>query len=142
MQNGTNHYTKNLQQMENRFKSFMKSKYPHIDVDRAISLVEQNVAEIRRGISESNRPGSSDSEREIRLPLDSDLNKNLFIKALSEYMQAEFSLGDIVTIDLYENEKFEVVGIRKDELELRGDWSAMNNVVGNSWYSKSKCKKS
>ena len=127
--------------MENKFKSHMKSKYPHLDVDRAISILEQNVAEIRRGISETNRPGSP-LNAELRFPLDSDLNKNVFIKALHEYNQSEFALGDIVNIDLYENEKFEVVGIRKDELELRGDWSAMNNVIGNSWYSKSKCKKS
>jgi hypothetical protein len=75
------------------------------------------------------------------MPLGCDMNKNIFIKVLSEYNEDRFSLGDKVTTDYYENEQFEVVGIRKDELELRGDWSAMNNVIGDSWYPTIKCKK-
>jgi hypothetical protein len=51
-----------------------------------------------------------------------------------------YKLGYKVTTDYYENEVFEVVGIRKDQLELRGDWSGMNNTIGDSWYPIEKCK--
>lgn len=54
----------------------------------------------------------------------------------------EYIMGDIVTTEYYNHgERFEVVGIRKDELELRGDWSGgTHNVDQTSWYSKDKCK--
>mgnify|MGYP000556123291 CR=1 FL=1 len=51
----------------------------------------------------------------------------------------EAKLFDTVLTDYYENETFVIVGIREHELELRGDWSAMNNVIGNSWYDIKKC---
>jgi hypothetical protein len=53
------------------------------------------------------------------------------------------SLGDRVTTEHYDHgEVFEVVGIRKDELELRGDWSGgTHNVDQTGWYPKDKCKK-
>jgi hypothetical protein len=36
----------------------------------------------------------------------------------------DYKLGYKVTTEYYDHgETFEVVGIRKDELELRGDWS-------------------
>ena len=53
----------------------------------------------------------------------------------------DVKLFDEVHIDTYQTERFTVVGIRENELELRGDWSAMNNVIGNSWYPIEKCKK-
>jgi hypothetical protein len=53
----------------------------------------------------------------------------------------DVQLFDEVLTDYYTTEKFTVVGIREHELELRGDWSAMNNVIGNSWYPIEKCKK-
>jgi hypothetical protein len=120
--------------MDDRFKLHMAKKYPNVDVERAIALVDKEVSEIRKSLAE-------EGDREIRLPLNSDLNKNIVIKIIDEYNKNQFSLGDKVNIDRYENEIFEVVGIRKDELELRGDWSAMNNIIGDSWYSTNKCKK-
>jgi hypothetical protein len=55
----------------------------------------------------------------------------------------EYQLGDKVTTEYYyHREVFEVIGIRKHELELRGDWSGgTHNVDQISWYSKEKCKK-
>jgi hypothetical protein len=51
-------------------------------------------------------------------------------------------LGDKVLTDYYSNEVFEIVGIRKDELELKGDWSGgTHNVCQVSWYLIHKCKK-
>ena len=53
----------------------------------------------------------------------------------------DYKLGYKVTTDYYENEVFEVVGIRKDELELRCDWSGgTHNVDQTSWYPIEKCK--
>jgi hypothetical protein len=51
-------------------------------------------------------------------------------------------LGDKVTIEYYyHGEVFEVVGIRKDELELRGDWSGGTHGVDQTgWYDRNKCK--
>jgi hypothetical protein len=52
-----------------------------------------------------------------------------------------YKLGYKVTTDYYENEVFEVVGIRNNELELRGDWSGgTHNVDQTSWYPIEKCK--
>ncbi len=55
----------------------------------------------------------------------------------------EYQLGDRVTTEYYyHGEVFEVVGIRKDELELKGDWSGgTHNVVQIGWYPVEKCKK-
>ena len=54
-----------------------------------------------------------------------------------------YKLGYKVTTDYYENEVFEVVGIRKEQLELRGDWSGMNNTIGtigDVWFPIEKCE--
>jgi hypothetical protein len=55
----------------------------------------------------------------------------------------EYKLGDKVTTDYYyHGEVFEVVGIRENELELRGDWSGGTHCVDQiGWYEKSKCRK-
>ena len=55
----------------------------------------------------------------------------------------QYKLGDLVTTEYYyHGEVFEVVGIRKHELELKGDWSGgTHNVSQVSWYPIEKCKK-
>ncbi len=53
----------------------------------------------------------------------------------------EYRLGNLVTINIYENETFEVVGIREKELELKGDWSGgTHNVSQSGWYPVDQCK--
>jgi len=54
----------------------------------------------------------------------------------------DIKLGDKVTTEYYyHGEVFEVVGIRKDELELRGDWSGGTHGVDQTgWYDRNKCK--
>jgi hypothetical protein len=54
----------------------------------------------------------------------------------------EYNLGDKVTTDYYNHgEVFEVVGIRKDQLELKGDWSGgTHSSIGNAWYPIEKCR--
>jgi len=54
----------------------------------------------------------------------------------------DFILGDKVTTEYYNHgEVFEVVGIKADELELRGDWSGgTHNADQIGWYDKLKCR--
>jgi hypothetical protein len=53
-----------------------------------------------------------------------------------------YKLGYKVTTEYYNHgEVFTVVGIREDELELRGDWSGgTHNVDQTDWYPIEKCK--
>src|SRR6478735_1693605 len=53
-----------------------------------------------------------------------------------------------VTLDVYPvyiedvyhgHEPFRIVGIRHNEVELKGDWSGMNMTIGNVWKPISKC---
>ena len=54
--------------------------------------------------------------------------------------RVRYGLGDSVLTEYYQNEVFEVVGIRIDELELKGDWSGgTHNVCQKSWYQVDKC---
>jgi len=117
----------------NEFIKAMNPKFPELDVERIIAIFEDNISQVKIGMFVDNP--------DLRLPLGCDLNKNIVLDIISRYLKEEYRLGDVVTIDRYENEQFEVVGIRKDQLELRGDWSAMNNVIGDSWYPTEKCKK-
>ena len=70
-------------------------------------------------------------------------NKIISVKANGLFPVDDYRLGDKVTTEYYDHgEKFEVVGIRENELELRGDWSGgTHNVDQTSWYPKDKCKK-
>jgi hypothetical protein len=55
----------------------------------------------------------------------------------------DFNLGDLVTCDSGYNNKeiFKVVGIRKDSLELEGDWSGGTlNVCQRSWVNIKECE--
>lgn len=54
---------------------------------------------------------------------------------------SDFEIGERVKIDAYENETFEVIGIRRGSLELYGDWSAMYSIDQADWYPIKKCRK-
>jgi hypothetical protein len=70
-------------------------------------------------------------------------NKIISVKANGLFPVNEFNLGDCVTTEYYyHGERFRVVGIRENELELRGDWSGGTHSVDQTgWYPKEKCKK-
>jgi hypothetical protein len=56
-------------------------------------------------------------------------------------MVDEYLIGCKVTTDYYENEIFEIVNVRENEFELRGDWSGgTHNVSQTIWYPSVKCK--
>jgi hypothetical protein len=56
-------------------------------------------------------------------------------------MVDEYLIGCKVTTDYYDNEIFEIVNVRENEFELRGDWSGgTHNVCQTSWYPAEKCR--
>jgi hypothetical protein len=56
-------------------------------------------------------------------------------------MVDEYLIGCKVITDYYDNEIFEIVNVRENEFELRGDWSGgTHNVCQTSWYPSVKCK--
>ena len=52
-----------------------------------------------------------------------------------ENTKKQFNLGDQVSHpDIYSGQSFEVVGIRKNQIELYGDWSGgTHNTYGSCW---------
>ena len=97
------------------------------------AFVTQNMHAVIEGVSREDGPIWFDVMWELWLN-NSDLG--------SEYAN-EYHIGDRVTTEYYyHRETFEVVGIRKDELLLRGDWSGgTHNVDQTSWYPAEKCKR-
>lgn len=66
--------------METPFITQLKGKYPSLDITAIINLIDSNVAEIQ--------PMTGDKDNEVRIPIGSDLNKNLIIKVISEYLES------------------------------------------------------
>ena len=64
--------------MPEKFKDYIKEKYPDLDTDRILSLIDQNVAEIK--------PNPANPEKGCVVPIGCDLNKSLIVKILSEYL--------------------------------------------------------
>lgn len=67
--------------MEKQFKAYIKGKYPDLDTDKILSLIDQNVAEIK--------PNPANTEKGCVVPIDCDLNKHLIVKIISEYLKTE-----------------------------------------------------
>lgn len=66
--------------METPFITHMQGKYPELDIKAIINLIDSNVAEIQ--------PIKEDGNNEVKVPIGSDLNKNLIIKVISEYLES------------------------------------------------------
>jgi hypothetical protein len=64
--------------MPEQFKDYIKGKYPNLDTDRILSLIDQNVKQIQ--------PNLNNPTRGCVVPIGCDLNKNLIIKIISEYL--------------------------------------------------------
>ncbi len=67
--------------MPEQFKDHIKGKFPHLDTDRILSLIDQNVAEIQ--------PNPLNTSKECVVPIGCDLNKNLIVKIISEYLSTD-----------------------------------------------------
>jgi len=67
--------------MAEEFKDYIKGKYPDLDTDRILSLIDQNVKQIR--------PNPNNTDKGCVVPIDCDLNKHLIVKILSEYLNPE-----------------------------------------------------
>lgn len=59
----------------------MQGKYPELDIKAIVELVDKNVAEIK--------PNPNNPTQEIKIFPGSDLNKNLIIKIISEYLEVK-----------------------------------------------------
>lgn len=67
--------------MQERFKEYIKGKYPNLDTDRILSIIDKNVKEVK--------PNSENHDGIVRVPIGCDLNKNLIIQIISEYLSPE-----------------------------------------------------
>lgn len=65
--------------MEKRFVEHMTKKYSNLNVEKIIELVDRNILEIQTHRENPNK--------EIALPLNCDMNKNMIIKIISEYIE-------------------------------------------------------
>lgn len=66
--------------METPFITHLKGKYPSLDIPAILDLIDSNVAEIQ--------PITEDQDNCVKVPIGSDLNKNLIIKVISEYIES------------------------------------------------------
>jgi hypothetical protein len=64
--------------METPFIKHMKNKYPELDIDLILSLVDKTVEDIK--------PNPLNPDQSVKIFPGSDLNKNLVIKVISDYM--------------------------------------------------------
>lgn len=65
--------------MESPFITHIQNKFPELDVKTIVEIVDRNVAEIK--------PNPANPDQEIKIFPGSDLNKNLIIKVISEYLE-------------------------------------------------------
>jgi hypothetical protein len=63
------------------FKNKMKEKYPSINVEEAIKIFDENIAKIKEN------PIQKEVNPDVVLPLDCDLNKNIFLRSMFEYIE-------------------------------------------------------
>lgn len=65
--------------MESQFIKHMQGKYPELDIKVIVELIDKNAAGIK--------PNLNNPIQEIKIFPNSDLNKNLIIKVISEYLE-------------------------------------------------------
>lgn len=74
------------QSNSHNFKNHMLEKYSNIiDVEKALTIFDKEVDSIKVGTKE---------EPEIKVPIKCDMNKNIFLKCLSEYLKKEGLIYD------------------------------------------------
>lgn len=65
--------------MEKKFVEHMTKKYSNLNVEKILELVDKNILDIQTHRENPNK--------EVILPLNCDLNKNMIIKIISEYLE-------------------------------------------------------
>ena len=58
----------------------MQDKYPDLNIKTIVDLIDRSVAEIR--------PNPENPDQSIKISPDSDLNKNIIIKTIHEYLKS------------------------------------------------------
>lgn len=61
----------------------MKAKYPELDIDKIISLFDEEIKRLKDSMPEQ----LPEHMHEMRLPLDCHLNKNIFFVVMSNYLK-------------------------------------------------------
>lgn len=65
-----------------KFVGHLKEKYPELDVDKLLSIFNEQLDEVKKNIPED----ATEAQKEIRLPLGCDMNKAILAKTISEYL--------------------------------------------------------
>lgn len=63
------------------FKTAMKERYPSINVEEAIRIFDDNIEKIK------SNPKQKEVNPDVVLPLGCDLNKNIFLRCMFEYLE-------------------------------------------------------
>ena len=63
------------------FKTEMKKRYPSINVEEAIRIFDDNIAKLK------SNPSQKEANPDVVLPLGCDLNKNIFLRCMLEYLE-------------------------------------------------------
>ena len=71
------------ERIDQNFIAMMKMKHPNLDVDKAVSLIDAELEEVR-----VNMPGAMNIS-EIKLPLDCHLNKNILLVVIAKYLKED-----------------------------------------------------
>lgn len=71
------------QARDQNFVAAMKMKHPTLDVDKAVSLIDAELEEVK-----VNMPGIMNIS-DIKMPLDCHLNKNIFLVVLAKYLKED-----------------------------------------------------
>jgi hypothetical protein len=67
--------------MSREFITHMQGKFPELDIETITDLVDKNVAEIK--------PNPENPDQSVKIFPGSDLNKNIIIKIISEYLESQ-----------------------------------------------------
>lgn len=70
------------EQIEQRFRTHIKGKYPEMDVDRLCDLVDAEVNEIKMTGPDDNHPNP-----ELNFPIGSQMTKNFIIVVLDKFLK-------------------------------------------------------
>ena len=63
------------------FKTAMQARYPSINVEEAIKIFDNNISLVQ------SNPAQKEANPDIVLPLGCDLNKNIFLRSMLEYLE-------------------------------------------------------
>lgn len=70
------------EEKENRFVSFVKNKFPDLEVDKILDIINQEVSDIQFTGPDDNHPNPF-----LKFPIDSQMTKHFILKVISEFIK-------------------------------------------------------